>query len=196
MGLQDAPSSEGVPVAGGLGTDPVPAADGPVPAEDSVLVAVQLRLRHHEAGVVLRAAVFDTESGSKLHPLLLVHVVQDGVFGFLPALGLLPPPAAADEGPAERQDEDHEDEAAQDDVQDSPLTVAFSVAEVITNQVLRPERVTGALLGDWMTLTTPRTAELTHDGVDSQDSKQQVVTLLSEQLVPEQTHQPGAREGP
>lgn len=33
--------------------------------------------------------------------------------------------------------------------------------------------------------------ELT-DGVDSQDSEQKVVALLSEQLVPQQTHQPGA----
>lgn len=43
-----------------LGADPVPAANGPVLAEDGVLVAVQLRLGHHQAGVVLGAAVFDT----------------------------------------------------------------------------------------------------------------------------------------
>lgn len=32
-----------------------------------------------------------TKFGSELHPLLFVHVVQDGVFGFLPHLGLSPP---------------------------------------------------------------------------------------------------------
>ena len=37
--------------------------------------------------------------------------------------------------------------------------------------------------------------ELT-DGVDSQHSEQQVVALLSEQLVPQQTHQSGAGERP
>lgn len=92
-----------------------------------------------------------TEFGSELHPLLFVHVVQDGVLGLLPDLGLPPPehrqtdrqdvqcrcsvrqtvwarsivwcspPAAADEGPADGQDEDHEREAGQDDVQDPPL---------------------------------------------------------------------------
>lgn len=62
-----------------------------------------------------------TEFGSELHPLLFVHVVQDGVFGFLPHLGLPPPLAAADEGPADGQDEDHEHEAGQDDVQHPPL---------------------------------------------------------------------------
>lgn len=51
-------SPEGVPVARGLGADPVPVADRP--AEDGVLVAVQLRLGHHEAGVVLRATVLQT----------------------------------------------------------------------------------------------------------------------------------------
>lgn len=54
-------SPEGVPVARGLGADPVPVADRP--AEDGVLVAVQLRLGHHEAGVVLRAAVLQTCAG-------------------------------------------------------------------------------------------------------------------------------------
>lgn len=94
-----------------------------------------------------------TEFGSELHPLLLVHVVQDGVFGFLPHLRLSPPKqsnrssvtlqrrllspqlefkasaqrivcsplAAADEGPADGQDEDHEHEAGEDDVQHPPL---------------------------------------------------------------------------
>jgi len=57
VGLQDVPSPECVSVAGGLAVDPVPSA---VSAEDGVLVAVQLRLGHHEAGVVLSAAVFDT----------------------------------------------------------------------------------------------------------------------------------------
>ncbi len=38
-------------------------------------------------------------------------------------------------------------------------------------------------------------SELT-DGVDSQDSEQQVVALLSEQLVSQQTHQPGAGDQP
>lgn len=59
------PSSEGVTVAGGHGADAVPAADRPVAAEDGVLVAVQLRLGHHEAGVVLRAAVLDTCTGER-----------------------------------------------------------------------------------------------------------------------------------
>lgn len=54
------PSSEGVPVVGRLSAEPVPAADGPVSAEDGVLVAVQLGLGHHQAGVVISAAVFDT----------------------------------------------------------------------------------------------------------------------------------------
>lgn len=41
-------------------------------------------------------------------------------------------------------------------------TVALSVAEVTTNQVLCPEGVAGALLADWITLATPRTAEQAH----------------------------------
>lgn len=45
----------GRPVSAGL----VGAGDGPVLTDDGVLVAVQLRLGHHEAGVVLGAAVFD-----------------------------------------------------------------------------------------------------------------------------------------
>lgn len=49
-------SAEGVPAARGL--DPVPAAHGSVLTED-VLVAVQLGLGQHQAGVVLRAAMFD-----------------------------------------------------------------------------------------------------------------------------------------
>lgn len=52
-----APSPEGLPAAGG---GPAPAAEPPPLAEGGVLVAVQLRLGHHEAAVVLRAAVFDT----------------------------------------------------------------------------------------------------------------------------------------
>lgn len=54
------PSAEGVSVVRRLGADPVPAAHGSVLTEDGVLVAVQLRLGHHQAGVVLGAAVFDT----------------------------------------------------------------------------------------------------------------------------------------
>ena len=41
-------------------------------------------------------------------------------------------------------------------------TVALSVAEVTTNQVLRPEGVAGALLADRITLATPRTAQQAH----------------------------------
>lgn len=54
------PSPEGVSVVRGLSPDPVLAAAGSVSAEDRVLVAVQLRLRHHQARVVIGAAVFDT----------------------------------------------------------------------------------------------------------------------------------------
>lgn len=54
------PSSEGLSVVGGPSAEPVPAADRSVSAEDRVLVAVQLGLRHHQAGVVVGAAVFDT----------------------------------------------------------------------------------------------------------------------------------------
>lgn len=54
-----ASSSEGISVAISLSTDPVPTADRSVPAENGVLVTVQLRLWHHQAGVVLRAPVFD-----------------------------------------------------------------------------------------------------------------------------------------
>lgn len=45
-------SAEAAAAAGGL--DPGSAAD-----RDGVLVTVQLRLRHHQAGVVLGAAMFD-----------------------------------------------------------------------------------------------------------------------------------------
>lgn len=40
--------------------------------------------------------------------------------------------------------------------------VALSIAKVTTNQVLGPEGVAGTLLGDWIALTTPRTAEQAH----------------------------------
>ena len=54
------PSAKGIPIAGGMSMAPVPATDGSVPAEDSVLVTVQLRLGHHQTGVVLCAPMFDT----------------------------------------------------------------------------------------------------------------------------------------
>lgn len=52
--------------------------------------------------------------------------------------------------------------AVTEDYKSDFTTVALSVAEVTTNQVLGPEGVAGALLGDWIALTTPGTAEQTH----------------------------------
>lgn len=117
------------------------------PSEDGI-IAVQFRLRVHQAAAQHGTFLFAACSGGWLQlQAFLICGIQDLVSAFPLGFSFLPL-TTADRSPRQDSQSNNNDKGSNDNIQHAPFTVAVSIPQLHLDEILHPKWVTDTALGE------------------------------------------------